>query len=205
MLGIYRWFVNFSFLVPLPVIPGWCLNSQGTDKPLSPVCGFPPPQKVWSFAGLLCSVGDHCESLVAIVSSLFGFVKTLQVSHIQSAFLGLRSRRAIAGSRTMFQVAKGMGFVKQEAKYANLWFASLARFHKIQQPTSWEFEDQDVIQFLRAKFVEKVPAWKRLEIVEGLLWYRNHVRLSSVPSLEHICEKLREMRLCTMAYNSEKA
>ena len=38
-----------------------------------------------------------------------------------------------------------------------------------------------------------MPTWKRLKIVQGLIWYRNNVRKSERPKLEHIRTKLREM------------
>ena len=37
-----------------------------------------------------------------------------------------------------------------------------------------------------------MPTWKRLKIVHGLIWYRNHVRRSRTPRLEHLRAKLQE-------------
>ena len=67
---------------------------------------------------------------------------------------------------------------KQETdeKFGRLWFASLARFHRVKDPLSWEFDETHVVAFLRSKIKEKMPTWKRLKIVQGLIWYRNNVR-----------------------------
>lgn len=83
--------------------------------------------------------------------------------------------------------------VSKDEKYAHLWFQKLAAFHRIQDPTLWNFDESHVIAFLRSKLRAKVPAWKRLQIVKGLIWYRNHVRKSAVPRLEPIRTKLQEI------------
>ena len=37
-----------------------------------------------------------------------------------------------------------------------------------------------------------MPTWKRLKIVQGLIWYRNNVRKSARPALTFIRTKLRD-------------
>lgn len=78
-------------------------------------------------------------------------------------------------------------------EYARYWFKELANYHCITADRAqWRFEELDVISFLRAKVKAKVPTWKRLAIVESLIWYRNHVRNSEQPSLEMVQSKLKE-------------
>ena len=84
-------------------------------------------------------------------------------------------------------------FASKQEGYAKQWFASLARYHRIAQPTTWEFTEQDVIAFLRSKLKQQMPTWKRLKIVEGLIWYRNHVRQATTPPLEPIRTILRDL------------
>jgi len=69
-----------------------------------------------------------------------------------------------------------------DEKFGRLWFASLAKFHRVSDPTTWDFDEQHVIAFLRSKVKKNVPAWKRLKIVQGVIWYRNHVLASGLIS-----------------------
>ena len=78
-------------------------------------------------------------------------------------------------------------------KYAKLWFDSLAKFHQIKEPAVWAYDEAHVVAFLRSKLKTGMPTWKRLRIVEGLIWYRNRVRQSPTPRLEPIRAKLQEM------------
>ena len=78
-------------------------------------------------------------------------------------------------------------------KYARAWFASMAKFHDIRDPLTWEFTEAHVIAFLRSKLKQDMPAWKRLKIVEGVMWYRDHVKKSATPRLETVRAKLREI------------
>jgi len=82
----------------------------------------------------------------------------------------------------------------KDEKFAHLWFASLCKFHNIPDNASlqWEFDSKHVLAFLRAKLADKMPTWKRLKIVQGLIWYRNHIRRSRAPRLEHLRAKLQE-------------
>ena len=85
------------------------------------------------------------------------------------------------------------GQQETDEKFGRLWFASLARFHKVRNSHTWDFDNDHVIEFLRSKLSERMPTWKRLKIVQGLIWYRNNVRKSARPELEPIRSKLREM------------
>ena len=82
-----------------------------------------------------------------------------------------------------------------DEKYAHLWFASFCKFHNIpdNQSQQWNFDEKHVLAFLRDKLAKKMPTWKRLKIVHGLIWYRNHVRHSRTPRLEHLRAKLQEV------------
>ncbi|MFY8201206.1 MAG: integron integrase [Pirellula staleyi] len=87
----------------------------------------------------------------------------------------------------------GLGQQETAEKFAHLWFDGMARFHRVKDPCTWEFDEQHVIAYLRSKLSTRMPTWKRLKIIEGLIWYRNHVRKSATPRLEPIRTKLREM------------
>ncbi len=87
------------------------------------------------------------------------------------------------------------GSKKDPEFYARLWFDALARFHRVGDPGNWQFTEQDVIDFLRSKLKQGMPTWKRLKIVEGILWYRNHVRKSATPRLEMIRSTLQRIDL----------
>jgi hypothetical protein len=63
-------------------------------------------------------------------------------------------------------------------------FGSLANYHCITNRDAWQFDEADVISFLKAKVKQNMPAWKRLAIVHSLIWYRNNVLKSDQPSLE---------------------
>ena len=86
-------------------------------------------------------------------------------------------------------------FTKNQNKteqYARYWFTALANYHCIIKRDSWHFDEADVIAFLKSKVKENMPAWKRLAIVKGLIWYRNNVLKSQQPSLEMVRLKLQE-------------
>ncbi|MGV3485475.1 MAG: integron integrase [Planctomycetaceae bacterium] len=78
-------------------------------------------------------------------------------------------------------------------KYGRLWFAGMAKFHSVSQPESWAFDETHVIAFLRSRLQQGMPTWKRLRVVEGIIWYRNRVRKSDTPRLEPIRAKLQEI------------
>lgn len=80
--------------------------------------------------------------------------------------------------------------IANEEKYAHIWFKSLARFHKVKEPDSWEYSGEQVIAFLRFKLSEGIPTWRRLKIVDGLIWHRDNVRKKTTAILEPIQRKL---------------
>ena len=51
-----------------------------------------------------------------------------------------------------------------DEKFGRLWFTLLAKFHRVKNPLTWEFDETHVIEFLRSKIKEKMPTWKRLKI-----------------------------------------
>ncbi len=84
----------------------------------------------------------------------------------------------------------GEGYQDKREKWAKIWFASLARFHHIDDPGNWTFTQQNVIAFLRSCLAEGMPTQKRLNVVEGLIFYRDHIRRSSNPPLDQARRKL---------------
>ncbi|MFK5282096.1 hypothetical protein ACI3PL_21310, partial [Lacticaseibacillus paracasei] len=67
-----------------------------------------------------------------------------------------------------------------------------ANYHCINNRDRWQFDEADVISFLKSKVKQKMPTWKRLGIVNSLIWYRNNVRKTDQPSLEMVRAKLQE-------------
>ncbi len=57
------------------------------------------------------------------------------------------------------------------------------------------FTDQDVIAFLRSCLAEGMPTRKRLNVVEGLIVYRDQIRRSAQPRREPLRIKLRDRML----------
>ena len=85
------------------------------------------------------------------------------------------------------------GSQESREKYARLWFDCLAKFHRIENAAVWEFDEFHVRAFLRSRLEKGMPTWKRIKIVEGLIWYRNRVRKSTTPRLESVRAKLQEV------------
>jgi len=102
----------------------------------------------------------------------------------------------------MMKAQSGSSVEDTDEKYAHLWFASLCKFHVLPDNESqqWNFVEKHVLAFLRHKLAKKTPTWKRLKIVHGLIWYRNHVRRSRTPRLEHhrACSRTR----CEAGWNA---
>ncbi len=98
------------------------------------------------------------------------------------------------GASSLYMTA---GTAKRPSRedWAEIWFAKLAKFHRIDQPQQWSFTQQDVIDFLRANLEANMPAWKRLKIVDGLICYRNRRLRSETPELESIRTKLQEIAI----------
>lgn len=94
------------------------------------------------------------------------------------------------GSRTGLKSEGGEAKTEQ---YARIWFMSMAKFHNIRDPATWDFTEAHVIAFLRSKLKQGMPAWKRLKVVEGVIWYCDQVKKSAAPRLETVRAKLREL------------
>lgn len=77
--------------------------------------------------------------------------------------------------------------------WAQIWFHALVRFHEVSEPEKWSFDRQDVIDFLRSKLSNGMPAWKRLKIVEGLILYGQMHPRASRQRLEPLRVKLQEL------------
>jgi hypothetical protein len=60
--------------------------------------------------------------------------------------------------------------------YALIWFSRLAKLHKVPASIAWNYDKEQVITFLRDRKDSGVPTWKRLKIVQGLIWHRVHVQ-----------------------------
>jgi len=56
--------------------------------------------------------------------------------------------------------------------------------------SAWECDEFQVRAFLCSKLEKGMPTWKRIKIVEGLIWYRD--RLSTTPRLESLRAKWQE-------------
>ena len=84
---------------------------------------------------------------------------------------------------------------KSREDWARIWFFKLAKFHSISTPLGWDFTCEDVIQFLKSKVKQGVPAWKRLKIVDGLIVYRLAIMKSDLPELQVVQKKLRQFAL----------
>ena len=72
----------------------------------------------------------------------------------------------------------GFASRKREAeKWARIWFSKLCHFHNQPFDAQWQFSTQHVIQFLRTKAKDGVPAWQRRKIVENLVTFQRNERV----------------------------
>ena len=69
----------------------------------------------------------------------------------------------------------------------------MAKFHGKAANSAWKFTTQEVIAFLRSKRDAKVPAWKRVKILEGLLVYRRMIQGQPIDEFLWIRDKLQEV------------
>ncbi len=81
---------------------------------------------------------------------------------------------------------------EQKRKYAILWFQNLCRFHHVKDADRWNYTAEHVVAFLRAQLAKGTPTWKRLKIVEGLMFHCMYVRKTDATFLSPICIKLKE-------------
>ena len=98
-------------------------------------------------------------------------------------------RRPVGAMNRFAKVASS----DQDLKWAHIWFSQLARFHRKTSVTGWKFSADDVIAFLRQKRDTGVPAWKRMEVIEGLIDYRRRVRKAGYDDLKPLREKMAEI------------
>jgi len=95
------------------------------------------------------------------------------------------------------------GREESREKYARLWFDGLSRFHRVDNAAVWEFDEFHGRAFLRTKLEKGIPTWKRIKIVEGLIWYRNRVRKSTTPRLEPLWAKVCEVLVIRHASDTD--
>ena len=72
---------------------------------------------------------------------------------------------------------------QQELRWARIWFGKLSQFHQRQAFEDWQFTPDDVIKYLRSRRDLGVPAWKRMKVIEGLIYFRNRVQKRSADDL----------------------
>ncbi|TWU46193.1 Tyrosine recombinase XerD [Rubripirellula tenax] len=82
---------------------------------------------------------------------------------------------------------------EQELKWAKIWFKQFSNFHKRSGKTGWDFSPDDVILFLRSKRDQRMPAWKRMKILNGLLVYRRFEQELPIDPFAFIVDKMKEI------------
>ncbi|WP_051058031.1 integron integrase [Rhodopirellula baltica] len=102
--------------------------------------------------------------------------------------------RATAESDSMTQAGYADGNWRQsQEKWSKIWFEKMCRFHGRKPRPTWEFSPEDAIAFLKDHVRRKTPAWKRLKIIESLMFYRRHVQAGSPDDLKFIRTKLQSL------------
>ncbi len=91
------------------------------------------------------------------------------------------------------------GQTEQEIKWAKIWFKQLSQFHQRDARQDWEFGAEDVIAFLRSKRDAGMPAWKRLKVIRGLMFYRRLVVQKPDDDLVPLHEKMEQIILIERA------
>ena len=89
---------------------------------------------------------------------------------------------------------------EQNNKWANIWFQKLAKFHnRISQSdlSNWQFDRQQVIEFLINRKANGMPTWKRLKVVESLIHYQTSsgMKLDERHDLHYVRIKLKQLAL----------
>ncbi len=82
---------------------------------------------------------------------------------------------------------------EQELKWAKIWYGKFAHFHGRGGQLQWDFSVQDAISFLQSKRDQRVPAWKRMKILTGLLMYRRVVQERPIEPLMFMIAKLKSV------------
>ena len=65
-------------------------------------------------------------------------------------------------------LVNSLGQQETAEKFAHLWFDGMARFHRVKDPDTWQFDEQHVIAYLRSKLSTRMSTGKRPKIIEGL-------------------------------------
>lgn len=79
---------------------------------------------------------------------------------------------------------------KGRLDWARIWHSKLAKFHGVANPNGWRFTREQVIEYLRYRKKQGMPAKKRVLVVRGLIVYRNYFLKSESPQLEDMSAKL---------------
>lgn len=104
--------------------------------------------------------------------------------------------RVTASGKSMTQTGHAEGtwdegtWRQSQDKWSKIWFEKMCRFHGRKPQPTWEFTPDDVIAFLRDHLRRKTHAWKRLKIIESLMFYRRHVQAGSLDDFKFIHTKL---------------
>ncbi|TWT96460.1 phage integrase N-terminal SAM-like domain-containing protein [Neorhodopirellula pilleata] len=104
---------------------------------------------------------------------------------------GVLPNRITAEGRSMTQTDRADGSWHQaQEKWSKIWFTNLCRFHSRKPQPTWEFTPEDAIAFLQDHLRRKTPAWKRLRIIDSLMYYRRHVQAGPIDDFKFIHTKL---------------
>ena len=82
---------------------------------------------------------------------------------------------------------------EHQEKWTWIWFKKFAEFHGKRGQRMWEFAAKDVVAYCQDQLRRQTPAWKRLKIVESLMYYRRHIQDRSLDELIFIRSKLIEL------------
>jgi len=83
-------------------------------------------------------------------------------------------------------------------RWAIIWFNQLLRFHAVEDRAKWRFGQDQVIAYLVSQRNAGMPAWKRLKVVEGLMFYaemKPGVARESLASMRHKLEEQKAREL----------
>ncbi|TWU10272.1 integron integrase [Allorhodopirellula heiligendammensis] len=86
-----------------------------------------------------------------------------------------------------------VGRADQDLKWARIWFKQFSVFHHRRGEDQRPFTADEVVAFLRNKRDAKVPAWKRMKIIEALMAYRLRVQKQGVEDLVPLQKKMEQI------------
>lgn len=81
----------------------------------------------------------------------------------------------------------------QQLKWAQIWFGQLANFHGQNVSIDWDFTPEHLVAFLRSKRDARVPAWKRMKMIQGILLYRSSVLKKPTDEFRWIRDKMHQI------------